>query len=199
MENMTFPETFRWNPVGNQSHSVESGQQPKASLAWGHASALHRWCILPAKRRQRRCRTMLLSPEISVADVLVLSGTGDRTVASKWPDVNGSAGVAGTWGAPTGVLQEQERLVTFRVNDAALGGAAPKPPGPRSRPVDRRESGPGPVGTPQTDAGNARYRRTKPMSSLGGGGRGRSVSIVPKSAGRGLPHNAGDRRGRTDA
>jgi hypothetical protein len=27
-------ETFRWNPVGNQSHPVELGQQPEASLAW---------------------------------------------------------------------------------------------------------------------------------------------------------------------
>src|SRR5437870_5052189 len=30
-------ETFRWNPVGNQSHPVEPSQQPEASLAswWG--------------------------------------------------------------------------------------------------------------------------------------------------------------------
>jgi hypothetical protein len=137
---MMFPETSRWNPAGTQSCPLKLGQQAEASLAWTSVTA-------DAKRRQRRCRTMLLSPEISVADVLVLSGTGDRTVASKWPDVNGSAGVAGTWGAPTGVLQEQERLVTFRVNNAALGGAAPKPPGPRSRPVDRREFGPGPAGS----------------------------------------------------
>jgi hypothetical protein len=27
-------ETFRWNPVGNQSHPEELGQQPEASLAW---------------------------------------------------------------------------------------------------------------------------------------------------------------------
>jgi hypothetical protein len=136
---MTFPETSRWNPAGIQSCPLKPGQQAEASLAWSSVTA-------PAKRRQRRCRTMLLSPEISVADVLVLSWTGDRTVASKWPDVNGSAGVAGSWGAPTGVLQEQERPVTFRVNEAALGGAAHKQPGPRLRPVDRRESGPGPVG-----------------------------------------------------
>jgi hypothetical protein len=107
-----FPETSRRNPVGIQSCPLKPGQQAEASLAWTSVTAA-------AKRRQRRCRTMLLSPEISVVDVLVLSCTGDRTVASKWPDVNGSAGVAGSWGAPTGVLQEQERPVTFRVNDAA--------------------------------------------------------------------------------
>jgi hypothetical protein len=28
------PETFRWNPVGSQSHPVERGPQPEASLAW---------------------------------------------------------------------------------------------------------------------------------------------------------------------
>ena len=27
-------ETFRWNPVGNQSHPVEPGPQPEASPAW---------------------------------------------------------------------------------------------------------------------------------------------------------------------
>ncbi len=31
---MTLPETSRRNPVGNQSHPVEPGQQPEASLAW---------------------------------------------------------------------------------------------------------------------------------------------------------------------
>ena len=112
MDNMTFPETSRWNPAGSQSCPSKPGQQAEASLAWTSVTAA-------AKRRQRRCRTMLLSPEISVADVLVLSWTGDRTMASKWPDVNGSAGVAGSWGASTGVLQEQERPVTFRVNEAA--------------------------------------------------------------------------------
>ena len=39
-------ETFRWNPVGNQSHPGELGQQPEASLAWGPA-------MVTAKRRQR--------------------------------------------------------------------------------------------------------------------------------------------------
>ncbi len=39
-------ETFRWNPVGNQSHPVELGRQPEASLAWGPA-------MVTAKRRQR--------------------------------------------------------------------------------------------------------------------------------------------------
>jgi hypothetical protein len=73
---MTLPETSRRNPVGIQ----ESCQQPKASLAWGHVSALHPGCGFPAKptnavRRcpQRRCRTIMLSsPEIAVVGVLVL-------------------------------------------------------------------------------------------------------------------------------
>ena len=129
---MRLPETSRWNPVGNQSHSAESGKQPKASLAWASAMAT-------AKRRQRRCRTMLLSPEISVAGVLVFSCSGDRGDASQGPDVIAPAGVAGTWWASTGVLQEQERPV---VSASAIGSAVvpnPKRPGPRSRAADRRE------------------------------------------------------------
>lgn len=132
MENMRFPETSRRNPVGNQSHSVESGQQPKASLAWASATA-------SAKRRQRRCRTMLLSPEISVVGVLVFSCSGDRGGASQWPDAFAPAGVAGTWGASTGVPQELERPAL----SARTGGFQvvphPKRPGPRLRAVDRRE------------------------------------------------------------
>jgi hypothetical protein len=31
--------TFRWNPVGNQSHPVEPGRQPEASVAWRPAMA----------------------------------------------------------------------------------------------------------------------------------------------------------------
>jgi hypothetical protein len=38
-------ETFRWSLVGRQSHPVERGQQPEASLAWGGLSRT-------AKRRQ---------------------------------------------------------------------------------------------------------------------------------------------------
>ena len=41
----TTSETFRWSLVGSQSHPVEPGQQPEASLAWGVASRT-------AKRRQ---------------------------------------------------------------------------------------------------------------------------------------------------
>jgi hypothetical protein len=33
-------ETFRWNPVGNQSHPVEPGLQPAASLATRPAMAV---------------------------------------------------------------------------------------------------------------------------------------------------------------
>lgn len=146
MDNKMLPETSRWNPAGIQSCPLKPGQQAEASLAWTSVMAA-------AKRRQRRCRTMLLSPEISFVDVLVLSRTGDSTVTLYWPDVNGSAGVAGTWGAPTGVLQEQERPVIFRETKRLSGCAAPKRPGPRSGPVDRWESGPGLAGTPRTDAG----------------------------------------------
>ena len=132
MENMTFPETFRWNPVGNQSHPVEPGQQPEASLAWS--------VVRPAaKRRQRRCRTMLLSPENSVAGVLVVSDSGDRGDASKWPDAIGPAGVAGTWWASTGVPQEQERPA---VSASAVGSSVvpnPKRPGHRPCVADRME------------------------------------------------------------
>jgi hypothetical protein len=98
MDSRELPETFRWNSAGIQSCSLEPGQQAEASLAWASVTA-------SAKRRQRRCRTMLLSPEISLVVVLAVSCTGDRAVASQWPDVNGAAGVAGTWWASTGVPQ----------------------------------------------------------------------------------------------
>ncbi len=129
---MMLPETSRWNLVGIQSHSIEPGQQSKASLAWASVMAT-------AKRRQRWCRIMLLSPEISVAGVLAFSCGGDRGDASKWPDAIGPAGVAGTWWAPTGVPQEQERPV---VSARAIGlwvVPNPKRPGPRLRAADRRE------------------------------------------------------------
>ena len=128
---MALPETSRWNPVGNQSHSAKSGQQPKASLAWASVMAT-------AKRRQRRCRTMLLSPEISVVGALALSRSGGRVDASQWPDVIGPAGVAGTWWASTGVPQEQERpALSARTYGSAV--VPNKRPGPRLRAVDRRE------------------------------------------------------------
>jgi hypothetical protein len=41
----TTSETLRWSLVGIQSHPVEPGQQPEASLAWGGVSRT-------AKRRQ---------------------------------------------------------------------------------------------------------------------------------------------------
>lgn len=132
MDHRMYPETSRGNPVGNQSHSVESGQQPKASLAWPSATAA-------AKRRQRRCRTMLLSPEISVVGVLVLSHNGDRGETLQRPGVFAPAGVAGTWWASTGVPQEQERPA---LSASAVGFQVvpnPKRPGPRSRAAGRRE------------------------------------------------------------
>ena len=132
MDNRMYPETSRRNPVGIQSHPVESGQQPEASLA----SSVMRPV---AKRRQRRCRAMPLSPEISVAGAHAVSCSGGRAVASYWPDADGPAGVAGTWRAPTGVPQEQERPAFPRETNRLLGGAEPKRPGPRLRAVDRWE------------------------------------------------------------
>ena len=126
------PDTSRWNPVGNQSHSVEFGQQPQASLAWASVTAT-------AKRRQRWCRTMLLGPEISVVGDLVFSGSGDRGDASKWPDAIAPAGVAGTWWAPTGVPQEQERPALSARPFGSTVVPNKKRPGPRLRAVDRRE------------------------------------------------------------
>ena len=149
MGNMMFPETSRWNPVGNQSRSVESGQQPKASLAWASVTAT-------AKRRQRRCRTMLLGPEISVAGVLVFSGGGDRGDASKWPDAIAPAGVAGTWWASTGVPQEQERPALSARPFGSSVVPNPKRPGPRLRAVDRRE---------RTDAAQLAVSRDEPNKS----------------------------------
>jgi hypothetical protein len=129
---MMLPETSRWNLVGSQSHSIEPGQQSKASLAWASVTA-------SAKRRQRRCRTMLWSPEISVAGALVFSCSGGRGDASNWPDAIGPAGVAGTWWASTGVPQEQERPVVSarRVGSSVVPN--PKRPGPRLCVADRRE------------------------------------------------------------
>lgn len=132
MSNMRLSETFFWNLVGSQSRSVEPGQQPEASLAWASATAT-------AKRRQRRCRTMLLSPEISVAGALVFSCSGGRGDASQWPDAIGPAGVVGTWWASTGVPQEQERPAVSARQFGSSVVPNPKRPGPRLRAADRWE------------------------------------------------------------
>jgi len=129
---MMFPETFHRNLVGIQSHPAESGQQPEASLAWSVREAA-------AKRRQRRCRTMLLSPEIAVVGVLVFSPSGDRGSASQWPDATAPAGVLGTWWASTEVPQEQERLAISASKFGFWVVPNPKRPGPWSRAADRRE------------------------------------------------------------
>ena len=50
---MKFPETSRWNPVGIQSHPVESGQQPEASLAWLVAR--------PGTKRRQRWQPLFLT------------------------------------------------------------------------------------------------------------------------------------------
>ena len=66
------PETFRWNPVGNQSHPAEPGQQREASLASWRAT-------VRAKRRQPGVRAGLLSPVmLFVAGVPTLCRGGDR-------------------------------------------------------------------------------------------------------------------------
>lgn len=125
---MMLSETFRWNLVGNQSHSIESGPQSKASLAWVSVTA-------SAKRRQRRCRTMLLSPEISVAGALVLSCSG----AAAKCRTGLTAGVAGTWRASTEVPQEQERPVVSARKPGSAVVPNPKRPGPRLGVADRGE------------------------------------------------------------
>jgi len=129
---MTFPETSQRNPVGSQPRPVESGQQPEASLAWASKTAT-------AKRRQRRCTAMRLSPEISLVGVLAVSQCGDRGEASQRPDALAPAGVGGAWGASNGVPQEQERpvLSARRIGSSVVPN--PKRPGPRSRVADRRE------------------------------------------------------------
>jgi hypothetical protein len=108
MEDRKNPETFCRDPVGRESHPVELGQQPEASLAWTSAMAA-------TKRRQRGCRAMLLNPEIAIAGAHVVSPSGGRVAASKWPDAADPAGVAGTWRAPNGVPQVHERLWSLRL------------------------------------------------------------------------------------
>ncbi len=187
MDSRELPETSRWNPAGIQSCPLEPGQQAEASLAWASVTA-------SAKRRQRRCRTMLLSPENSVVVALVVSCTGGRAVASQWPDAHRAAGVAGTWGASTGVLQEQERPVTLRELLRLQGGAAHKQPGPRFCPVDRRESGPGLAGKSQIHAGQLAVP-TDETNEFAGMDWQESECLNSTETRR----RAGDRRGRTDA
>lgn len=107
MEDWKNPETSCRDPVGWESHPVELGQQPEASLAWSSATAA-------TKRRQRRYRAMLLNPEIAVAGAPVVSPSVGRAAAPQWPDADGPAGVAGTWRVPTGVRQVHERLWSLR-------------------------------------------------------------------------------------
>jgi hypothetical protein len=107
MEDRKNPETSCRDPVGRQPHPVELGQQPEASLAWSSKMPV-------TKRRQRRCRAMLLNPEIAVAGAHVVSPSGGRVVASKGPDADGPTGVAGTWRTSTGVPQVHESLWSLR-------------------------------------------------------------------------------------
>jgi len=55
--NECIAETFRWNPVGTQSHPVEPGRQPEASLA-------RRPAMAAAKRRQRLLRPCYRAPKL---------------------------------------------------------------------------------------------------------------------------------------
>ena len=129
---MMFPETSRWNPAGIQSRPVESGQQPEASLAWSVARP-------GTKRRQRRCRAMVLSPEISFAGAHAVSRSGGRAAVSHRPETSGPAGVGEHGGHRPGFprnrrgLSVSVRRIGFRVVPK------PEPPGPRSRAADRWE------------------------------------------------------------
>src|SRR5205085_4331011 len=67
-------ETFRRNPVGNQSHPVEPGPQPEASLAWGLVTAT-------AKRRQPAFRPCYGAPRDLPAASLRLCQIGGRASA----------------------------------------------------------------------------------------------------------------------
>ena len=173
---MTLPETSQWNPVGSQPHSVESGQQPEASLAWASATAT-------AKRRQRRCRTMLLSPEISLVGVLAVSRCGDRGEASQRPDAFAPAGVAGTWWASNGVPQEQERPVVSARRIGSRVVPNPKRPGPRSRAADRGE---------RTRAAQLAVSRGEPNEPREKDEQESECLVVPKPAGGAFA--LGDRR-----
>ena len=72
-------ETFRWNPVGNQSHPGELGQQPEASLAWGPA-------MVTAKRRQRVPRPCYrASKDNMFVGALVVLAAGAASACLNWP------------------------------------------------------------------------------------------------------------------
>jgi hypothetical protein len=132
MDNRMFPETSRWNPAGNQSRPVESGQQPEASLAWSVARP-------GTKRRQRRCRAMVLSPEISLAGAHAVSRCGGRADVLHWPETIGPAGVGEHGGHRKGFPRNRRGL---SVSESRIGSAVvpnPKPPGPWLRAADRRE------------------------------------------------------------
>jgi hypothetical protein len=132
MDNMMFPETSRWNPAGIQSRPAESGQQPEASLAWSAARP-------GAKRRQRRCRAMVLSPEISLAGAHAVSRSGGRAEVLYWPETSGPAGVGEHGGHRPGFPRNRRGLPVSvrRIGSGVVPN--PEPPGPRSRAADRRE------------------------------------------------------------
>jgi len=80
-------ETFRWNPVGTQSHPAKPGQQPEVSLAW-------RAVTHGTKRRQRACRAAPWSLEsFIVAGAHAVPLSGGRIDPLEWPEGVDPAGV----------------------------------------------------------------------------------------------------------
>ena len=113
---MKTPETFRWNPVGSQSHPVELGQQPEVSLASAGATRT-------TKRRQRGRRPCYRAPKSSFSQsahrLNERRGRVPRLEAA-WPR------------GPAGVQEHGERTLGFPSNRRGLPPSLVHYFGPRS-------------------------------------------------------------------
>jgi hypothetical protein len=108
-------ETFRRNPVGKQSHPVEPGRQPEASLAWAGVTRT-------AKRRQPGPRPCYGAPRVLPAASPRLGQHGGRVGTPQRPGVSGPAGVEEHGIGPPGFSRNLGRPVHSYSSAIGSGG-----------------------------------------------------------------------------
>ena len=170
-------ETFRRNPVGNQSHPAKSSPQPEASLASCPAMAR-------AKRRQPASRPCDGAPRVLPAGAFVLDTTGAtaarrraRRAAPTGVEEQGivQQGSPGTWEA-----------LRLPLDTRGVGAARPQSSWP--------QAGVGPDGRARTQRTGG-YRRANRKEAWWEGRRESEHLIVPLKQGNASRADPGEGRG----